>query len=49
MALSIKRHYRGDYPDLEATLQKKEATITRDILKAKATEIWNLLPQYNKI
>jgi hypothetical protein len=56
ITLSAKRHYRGDYPDLEAALfewqqriQKKEATITGDILKAKATEIWNLLPQYNEI
>jgi hypothetical protein len=55
-ALSAKRHYKGDYPDLEAAIfewqqrmQKKNATITGDILKAKATEIWNRLPQYNEI
>jgi hypothetical protein len=55
-ALGAKRHYKGDYPDFEAALfewqqrmQKKKATITGDILKAKATEIWNRLPQYNEI
>jgi hypothetical protein len=54
--LGAKRYYMGDYPDLEAALfewqqrmQKKKATITGDILKAKATEIWNHLPQYNKV
>jgi len=54
--LAAKRHYKGDYPDLEAALfewqqriQKKDAVITQDILKAKAKEIWDRLPQYNEV
>jgi hypothetical protein len=44
--LAAKRYYRGDYPDLEAALfewqqriQKKNAVITQEILKAKVKEI----------
>jgi hypothetical protein len=54
--LAAKRHYKGDFPDLEAALfewqqrmQKKDAVITQDILKAKAKEIWGRLPQYNEV
>ena len=48
--LAAKRHYKGDYPDLEAALfewqqrmQHKNAVITQEILKAKAKEIWERL------
>lgn len=54
--LAARRHYKGDYPDLEAALfewqqrmQKKNAVITQEILKAKAKEIWERLPQYNEV
>jgi hypothetical protein len=30
-------------------MQKKKATITRDILKAKAAELWERLPQFDGI
>jgi hypothetical protein len=50
------RHYKGDWPVLEAALfewqqrmQNKKATITGDILKAKAAEIWGKLPQYSDV
>jgi hypothetical protein len=51
--LGSKRNYDGDYPELEAALfewqqrmQQKKAVITGDILKAKASELWNRLPQF---
>ena len=54
--LSAKRSSAGDWPDLEAALfefhqflQNKKATITGDILKEKATQLWNALPQYQGI
>jgi hypothetical protein len=28
-------------------MQKKKATITRDILKAKAADLWERLPQFD--
>jgi hypothetical protein len=44
--LGSKRHYQGDWPELKAALfkwqqciQKKKATITGDILRAKAAEL----------
>jgi hypothetical protein len=53
--LDSRRSYQGDYPDLEDALyywhiqiEKKRAIITGDILKAKAYEIWSLLPQYSQ-
>ena len=46
----------GDWPDLEAALfewqqrmEQKKAIITGDILKEKAKQLWNDLPQYNSI
>ena len=54
--LQGKRSSRGDWPDLEAALfewqqrmENKKATVTRDILKEKATKIWQALPQYEGI
>ena len=54
--LSSNRNYKSDWPDLEAALfewqqhmQKRKATITGDILKAKAAEIWSRLPQYRDL
>jgi hypothetical protein len=54
--LGAKRHYKGDWPELEGALyewqqrmQHKKATITGEILKAKAHDIWILLPQYRDI
>jgi hypothetical protein len=51
--LGSKRNYDGDYPELEAAIfvwqqriQQKKAVITSDILKAKASELWNRLPQF---
>ena len=51
-----KRRYKGDWPELEAALfewqqrmQKKRAVVTRDILKAKASELWERLPQFEDI
>jgi hypothetical protein len=47
---------KADYPNLEAALfkwqqkiQKMKGTIIGDILKAKALEIWSLLPQYKDL
>jgi DDE superfamily endonuclease/Tc5 transposase DNA-binding domain/Fission yeast centromere protein N-terminal domain len=52
-ALESKRHYDGKWPDLDLALfewhqriQRTEATITGEILLAKAKEIWEQLPQY---
>jgi hypothetical protein len=46
----------GDWPDLEYTLfewqqrmEQKKAIITGDILKTKAKQLWDALPQYNDI
>ena len=46
----------GDWPDLEAALfewqqrmEHKKAIITGDILKAKAKELWDALPQYENV
>jgi hypothetical protein len=54
--LKGQRTSKADYPDLEAALfewqqkiQKMKGTITGDILKAKASEIWSLLPQYKDL
>jgi hypothetical protein len=54
--LTGQRASRADYPNLEAALfewqqklQKKKAPMTGDILKAKASEIWSLLPQYKDL
>jgi hypothetical protein len=54
--LAAKRHHKADCPDLEAALfewqqqmQHKNALITQEILKAKAKEIWERLPQYNEV
>ena len=54
--LGSKRHYQGDWPELEAALfkwqqriQKKKATITGDILKAKAAELQERLPQFDRL
>ena len=51
--LTSKRMVKGDFPALESALfdwqqrmQSKRAPITGDILRAKAKEIWLLLPQY---
>jgi hypothetical protein len=51
--LRSQRHHEGDWPDLEHALfewqqymQHKKATITGDILKSKAQELWKGLPQY---
>lgn len=51
--LGSKRQYDGKWPDLDLALfewhqriQKTEATITDEILVAKAKEIWEQLPQY---
>ena len=52
--LGAKRHHQGDWPELEAALfewqqrmQKKKATITGDVLKGKARELWDRLPQFD--
>ena len=49
-----KRSSAGDWPDLEAALfewqqrmEHKRAIITGDILKEKARQLWDTLPQYN--
>jgi hypothetical protein len=46
----------GDWLDLKAALfewqqhmEQKKAIITGDILKEKAKQLWNALPQYNSI
>ena len=51
--LGSKRNYNGEHPELEAALfewqqrmQNKKAIITGDILKTKAHELWERLPQY---
>jgi hypothetical protein len=51
--LEGKRYSEGDWPDLEAALfewqqrmQKNKAIITGDILKEKASKLWQSLPQY---
>ena len=51
-----KRSAVPDWPALEGALfewqqkmQKKKAIITGDILKEKAHEIWQLLPQYSDV
>jgi hypothetical protein len=51
--LTTQRHNKSDWPDLEAALfewhqkmQKQKATLTGDVLKAKAHEFWIKLPQY---
>jgi hypothetical protein len=48
-----KRQVAGDWPDLEMALfdwqqriQGKKGIVTGDILKSKAAEIWQALPQY---
>jgi hypothetical protein len=35
--------------DWQLKMQKKKAPITREVLKAKALEIWMLLPQYKDL
>lgn len=54
--LGSKRHYKGDWPELDAALfewqqrmQKKKAVITGDLLKAQASIFWNRLPQFEDI
>ena len=54
--LKGQRTSKADYPDLEAALfkwqqkiQKMKGTITGDILKAKASEIWSIIPQYKDL
>ena len=51
--LQSKRHFKSDWPDLEAALfewqqrmQHKGGIITGDILKAVASTIWSRLSQY---
>ena len=46
----------GDWPDLEIVLfewqqriEQKKAIITGDILKEKARQLWDALPQYDNI
>jgi hypothetical protein len=46
----------GDWPDLEMALfewqqrmEQKKAIITGEILKTKARQLWEALPQYNDI
>ena len=46
----------GDWPDLKMALfewqqriEQKKAIITGEILKTKAKELWEALPQYNNI
>jgi Tc5 transposase DNA-binding domain len=48
------RSSTGDWPDLEMALfewqqrmEQKKAIITGDILKEKARQLWDALPQYN--
>jgi hypothetical protein len=54
--LGSARHYKGDWPELEAALfewqqrmQKKKAIITGDIIKGQASYIWNHLPQFEHL
>jgi hypothetical protein len=51
--LNSKRTSAGDWPDLEAALfewqqrmQKSKAILTSEILKDKASKLWESLPQY---
>ncbi|KAI0994463.1 hypothetical protein K3495_g13719 [Podosphaera aphanis] len=51
--LNSKRNYLGEHEELELALfewkqrmQGKRAVITENILKAKARELWQRLPQY---
>ena len=47
---------KGDWPELEIALfewhqrmEQKRAVITGDILKEKARQLWDALPQYDEI
>jgi hypothetical protein len=54
--LGSARHYKGDWPELEAALfewqqrlQKKKTIITSDMIKGQASYIWNHLPQFEHL
>jgi hypothetical protein len=55
-ALGAKRTYNVDWPELEGGLfewqqrmQKKKAVINGDTIKAQASKLWNLLPQFEDL
>jgi hypothetical protein len=55
ISLTGQRSSQSNWPDLEMALfewqqrmQKQKAIVTGDILKQKAHEIWDLLPQYHE-